>query len=74
MHILERTHNIVKARVIVSFLQAAGIDALLLDGETTTVLPVVGGVRIAVPKEQKVTAERLINEAEIEFERNAQSE
>ncbi len=69
MHILQRTHNIVKARVIVSYLQAAGVDALLLDSEATMTLPVVGGVRIAVPREQKVRAERLINEAEIEFER-----
>jgi len=43
MKILERTHNVIRARVIVSYLQAANIDAVLLDVEMSTMLPVVGG-------------------------------
>ncbi len=69
MVIIERTHNIVRARVIVSYLQAANVDARLLDAEMGTMLPVVGGgVRIAVPEEQQARAERLLAEADAEFE------
>ena len=68
MVVIERTHNIVRARVIVSFLQANGVDALLLDAEMATTAPIVGGgVRIAVPDDEENQAKRLLAEVEKEF-------
>lgn len=65
MAIIERTHNIVRAQVVVSFLQAQGLNARLLDAETTTMIPfVTGGVRIAVPDDEENQARRLLNEFE----------
>ncbi|MEL7489555.1 MAG: DUF2007 domain-containing protein [Pseudomonadota bacterium] len=69
MKILERTHNLVRARVIVSYLQAADIDAVLLDAEMGAMLPVAGGgVRIAVPEEQAYRARLLLEEADKSFD------
>lgn len=63
MKILKRMHNQQEARIIVSYLQSNGVDAQLLDGEMHTILPVAGGVRIAVPDEQLDLAETLISRA-----------
>ncbi|MEL6361354.1 MAG: DUF2007 domain-containing protein [Pseudomonadota bacterium] len=63
MKVIERTHDINMARIVVSFLRAHGVDARLLDAETSTMMPVVtGGVRIAVPDDEEMQAKRLIAE------------
>ncbi|MEL7486167.1 MAG: DUF2007 domain-containing protein [Pseudomonadota bacterium] len=68
MVVIERTHNIVRARVMVSYLQAHGVEARLLDAEMTTMVPFLsGGVRIAVPDDEENQARRLLKEAEKEF-------
>lgn len=64
MIVLERTHDVSQARVIVSYLRAHGLDAQLLDAATSSVLPAVGGVRIAVPADEERQARRLLQEAE----------
>jgi len=64
MKVIRRTHDISQAQVIVSYLQANGVDARLLDAETSRLLPVVGGVRISVPEDQEARAESLLAEAE----------
>lgn len=65
MKTIKRTHNQQEAKIIVSFLNANGIDAELLDGHINAVLPVVpGGVRIAVPDDQEDQARRLLEEAD----------
>ena len=64
MKVILRTHVQHQAKVIVSFLRANDIDAHLLDGETSTLLPVVGGVRVAVPDEQEAKALALLDEIE----------
>ena len=64
MKVIQRTHDITRAQIIVGFLQANGVDARLLDGETSRIIPVVGGVRIAVPEEQEARAKSLLAEVE----------
>ena len=65
MKTIKRTHNQQEAKIIVSFLNAHGIDAELLDGAINSVLPVMpGGVRIAVPEEQEREALTLLANAE----------
>ena len=66
MKVIKRTHNQQEARIIVSFLNANGVEAELLDGETTTLLPVVGGVRVAVPEDQEPKALSLLRNIETE--------
>lgn len=65
MKVIKRTHAHQEAKIIVSFLQSNGIDAELLDGAITSMLPVVaGGVRIAVPDEQEERARALLAKAD----------
>jgi putative signal transducing protein len=56
MKVIKRTHNQQEAKIIVGFLQANGVDAELLDGAINSVLPMPGGVRIAVPNDQEPKA------------------
>lgn len=65
MKVIKRTHNQQEAKIIVSFLNAHGVEAELLDGNINSVLPIVpGGVRIAVPDDQEPEAMRLIAQAQ----------
>jgi hypothetical protein len=65
MKVIKRTHNQQEAKIIVSFLNAHGVEAELLDGNINAVLPIVpGGVRIAVPDDQEAQANRLLTEAQ----------
>lgn len=63
MKVIMRTHNLQEAKIIVSFLRAHDIDAALLDDAFSSVLPVAGGSRIAVPDEQEAEAITLLNNA-----------
>ncbi len=65
MIVIKRTHNQQEAKIIVSYLNAHGVEAELLDGNINAVLPIVpGGVRIAVPDDQEAQAHRLLNEVQ----------
>lgn len=64
MKVIKRTQDQQEARIIVSFLQAHDIDAELLDGAINSVLPMPGGVRIAVPDDQEAEALTLLKNAE----------
>lgn len=64
MKVIKRTHNQQEAKIIVGYLQANGVDAELLDGAINSVLPMPGGVRIAVPDGQEPKALSLLNNAE----------
>jgi len=65
MKVIKRTHNQQEARIIVSYLNAHGIDAELLDGAINSVLPIMpGGVRIAVPEGQEARARALLQNAQ----------
>ncbi len=64
MKIIKRTHNQEEAKIIIGFLNAHGIDAELLDGAINSVLPMPGGVRIAVPDEQETEALTLLKNAQ----------
>ncbi|MEM8770754.1 MAG: DUF2007 domain-containing protein [Pseudomonadota bacterium] len=65
MKVIKRTHNQQEAKIIVSFLNAHGVEAELLDGNINAVLPIVpGGVRVAVPDDQEAQALRLLAEQE----------
>lgn len=64
MRVIKRTHNIAQARIIVGYLQANGVDARLLDAETSTLIPVIGGVRIAVDEDEEAKARSLLAEAD----------
>ena len=64
MKVIKRTHNQQEAKIIVGYLQANGVDAELLDGAINSVLPMPGGVRIAVPDDQEPKALSLLNNAE----------
>jgi type III secretory pathway lipoprotein EscJ len=61
MKVIKRTTDQQEAKIIVSFLQAHEIDAELLDGAINSVLPMPGGVRIAVPDDQEAEALTLLN-------------
>ena len=61
MKVIKRMHNQQEARIIVGFLRAHDIDAELLDGAINSVLPMPGGVRIAVPDDQQDEALTLLN-------------
>ena len=61
MKVIKRTHNLQEAKIIVGFLNAHGIEAALLDGAVNSILPVVMGVRIAVPDDQEAEAITLLN-------------
>jgi len=63
MKVIRRTHNQQEARIIVSFLRAHDIDAELLDGAINSVLPMPGGVRVAVPDGQESEALTLLQNA-----------
>ena len=63
MKVIKRTHNQQEAKIIVSYLVANGVEAQLLDGAVNSVLPVVGGVRIAVPEDQEPKALSLLENA-----------
>lgn len=65
MKVIKRTHNQQEAKIIVGYLQANGVDAELLDGAINSVLPMPGGVRIAVPEDQEPKALSLLNNAEL---------
>ena len=60
MKVIKRTHNQQEAKIIVGYLRANDIDAEILDGAMSSVLPIAGGVRIAVPEEQEVQAKMLL--------------
>ncbi len=63
MIVIHRTYDIQHARILVSFLQANGVDAILLDDATASVMPfVTKGVRIAVEEGMEDQALRLIEE------------
>lgn len=63
MVIIERTHDFIQARVIVSFLNAHGVHAQLLDVEAYTMIPLAPlGVRIAVPDDEENQARRLLRD------------
>lgn len=64
MKVIKRTHNQQEAKIIVGFLQANGVEAELLDGAINSVLPMPGGVRIAVPEDQEPKALSLLRNAE----------
>lgn len=64
MKVIKRTHNQQEAKIIVGFLQSHDIDAELLDGAINSVLPMPGGVRIAVPDNQESEAITLLKNAE----------
>jgi len=64
MKVIKRTHNQQEAKIIVGFLQANGVDAELLDGAINSVLPMPGGVRIAVPEDQEPKALSLLKNAD----------
>ncbi len=64
MKVIKRTHNQQEAKIIVGFLQANGVDAELLDGAINSMLPMPGGVRIAVPDNQEHKAVSLLRDAE----------
>ncbi len=68
MKVILRTHAVQEARIIVGYLNAHGVDAALLDGEISTMLPVVGGVRVAIDEEQEPLARRLLKERGVEME------
>lgn len=61
MKVIKRTTNQQEAKIIVGFLQAHDIDAELLDGAINSLLPMPGGVRIAVPDSQEAEALTLLN-------------
>ena len=63
MKVIKRTHNQQEAKIIVGFLRANDIEAEILDGAISSVLPIVaGGVRIAVDEEQEGKALLLLAE------------
>ena len=64
MKVIKRTHNQQEAKIIASFLAAHDIDAEILDGAINSVLPMPGGVRIAVPDDQEADALSLLRNAE----------
>ena len=64
MKVIKRTHNQQEAKIIVGFLNSHGIDAELLDGAMNSVLPIAGGVRIAVPDAQEDEAMTLLSNAQ----------
>lgn len=65
MKVIKRTHNQQEAKIIVSFLNAHGVNAELLDGNINSVLPIVpGGVRIAVPDDEEAQALRILAEVD----------
>ena len=64
MKTIKRTHNQQEAKIIVGFLNSHGIEAELLDGAINSVLPIPGGVRIAVPDEQEAEALTLLSNAQ----------
>lgn len=64
MKTIKRTHNQQEAKIIIGFLNAHGIEAELLDGAINSVLPMPGGVRIAVPDNQEAEALTLLNNAQ----------
>lgn len=69
MKIIKRTHNQQEAKIIVSFLNANGVNAKLLDGNINAVLPIIpGGVRVAVPDDEEAQAMRLLAEADASAE------
>lgn len=63
MKVIKRTHNQQEAKIIIGFLQSHGVDAELLDGAINSVLPMPGGVRIAVPDDQEAQARTLLHDA-----------
>ncbi|MEM9015006.1 MAG: DUF2007 domain-containing protein [Pseudomonadota bacterium] len=64
MKVIKRIRNPQEADIIISYLNAHGVDAELLDGAINSVLPMPGGVRIAVPDEQEAEALRLLSAAQ----------
>ena len=64
MKVIERIANLHEAKIIVGFLNTHGIDAELLDGAINSVLPIGGGVRIAVPDHQEAEARTLLANAQ----------
>ncbi|MEM6415911.1 MAG: hypothetical protein AAF720_14780 [Pseudomonadota bacterium] len=70
MKVIHRTHDLTAARVMVSYLQANGVVAELLDAATTSILPTVGGVRIAIDPEQEPIATRLLKEKGVVFDKD----
>lgn len=64
MKVIKRTHNQQEAKIIVGFLNSHNIDAELLDGAMNSVLPIAGGVRIAVPAAQEEEALTLLSNAQ----------
>ena len=64
MKTIKRNHNQQEAKIIIGFLNAHGIEAELLDGAINSMLPMPGGVRIAVPDDQEAEALTLLANAQ----------
>ncbi|MEM9706918.1 MAG: DUF2007 domain-containing protein [Pseudomonadota bacterium] len=71
MVVIERTQDIFRARVIVSFLRSHGVDAQLLDAQTSGVLNIVGGVRIVVPDAYEGVARKLLDDIDAKEQKGA---
>lgn len=64
MKVIRRIQNLQQAKIIVGYLQANGVNARLLDAAVSSVIPVTGGVRIAVDDDEEERARVLLAEAE----------
>ena len=64
MKVIKKTHNLEEANIIVGFLTSHGIDAEVLDAAVNSVLPMPGGVRIAVADDQEAEARTLLHDAQ----------
>ena len=64
MKVIKKINNLDEANIIVGFLTSHGIDAQVLDGAVNSVLPMPGGVRIAVADDQEAEARTLLHNAQ----------
>ena len=64
MKVIKKINNLDEANIIVGFLASHGIDAQVLDGAVNSVLPMPGGVRIAVADDQEAEARTLLHNAQ----------
>ena len=75
MIILKRTYHHFQGQVIVSFLRANDIDAVLLDAQMSlALLGAVGGVRIGVPDGQEARAHQLLDEHEANLRQDQETD
>lgn len=65
---LLRTHDTIQAQVIISALDAAGVDAVMFDESSLTSFSpfLTGGVRVMVHRDDLVAARRILDEIEAE--------